>query len=39
MKAISGKKFCKILESKGWVLKKITGSHHMKVAGISEEEL
>ncbi|AFM11497.1 type II toxin-antitoxin system HicA family toxin [Turneriella parva] len=68
MRAISGKKFCKILENKGWVLKKISGSHqiymkegredrisvpvhsnqdlkigllrhHMKVAGIVEEEL
>ncbi|KAF3978783.1 MAG: type II toxin-antitoxin system HicA family toxin [Methylococcales symbiont of Iophon sp. n. MRB-2018] len=29
MKAISGKEFCKLLESKSWVLKRINGSHHI----------
>ncbi|OKH25535.1 hypothetical protein NIES593_04110 [Hydrococcus rivularis NIES-593] len=29
MKAVSGKKLCKIVEKKGWILKKITGSHHI----------
>lgn len=29
MKSISGKKLCKIVEKKGWVLRKITGSHHI----------
>ena len=29
MKSISGKKLCKIVERKGWTLKKITGSHHI----------
>ncbi|MFP3386045.1 type II toxin-antitoxin system HicA family toxin [Tritonibacter sp. SIMBA_163] len=29
MKSVSGKKFCKIVEKKGWILKKITGSHHI----------
>jgi predicted RNA binding protein YcfA (HicA-like mRNA interferase family) len=29
MKSISGKKLCKIVEKKGWMLKKITGSHHI----------
>lgn len=29
MKPVSGKKFCKILESDGWELKGITGSHHI----------
>ncbi|NJL90047.1 MAG: addiction module toxin, HicA family [Coleofasciculaceae cyanobacterium SM2_1_6] len=29
MKSISGKQFCKILEQKGWVLKRIKGSHHI----------
>jgi predicted RNA binding protein YcfA (HicA-like mRNA interferase family) len=29
MKSISGKKLCKIVETKGWILKKITGSHHI----------
>ena len=29
MKSISGKKFCKIVEKKGWVLKRIQGSHHI----------
>jgi predicted RNA binding protein YcfA (HicA-like mRNA interferase family) len=27
MKSISDKEFCKILEKKGWVLKRINGSH------------
>ncbi len=35
MKAISGKEFAKLLEKKGWVLKRINGSHHIYVkAGI-----
>ena len=29
MKAISGKRFCKLVESKGWELKRINGSHHI----------
>lgn len=29
MKSISGKKLCKIVEKKGWILKKITGSHYI----------
>ena len=29
MKAISGKDLCKIIENKGWVLKRINGSHHI----------
>lgn len=29
MKSISGKKLCKIVEQKGWILKKITGSHYI----------
>ena len=29
MKSISGKKLGKIVEKKGWILKKITGSHHI----------
>ncbi len=29
MKSISGKKLCKIVEQKGWTLKKVTGSHHI----------
>ena len=29
MKSVSGKKLCKIIEKKGWVLKKVTGSHHI----------
>ncbi len=29
MKSISGKRLCKIVEHKGWVLKRITGSHHI----------
>jgi len=29
MKSISGKQLCKIVEQKGWVLRPITGSHHI----------
>ncbi|MGK7932804.1 MAG: type II toxin-antitoxin system HicA family toxin, partial [Microcystaceae cyanobacterium] len=29
MKSISGKKLCKIVEKKGWTLKRVTGSHHI----------
>ncbi|OFX18108.1 MAG: hypothetical protein A2033_03550 [Bacteroidetes bacterium GWA2_31_9] len=29
MKSISGKKFCKLIEEKGWILKRINGSHHI----------
>lgn len=29
MKAISGKQLCKIVEQKGWILRRITGSHHI----------
>jgi predicted RNA binding protein YcfA (HicA-like mRNA interferase family) len=29
MKQVSGKEFCKILESHGWKLKRINGSHHI----------
>ena len=27
MKAISGKEFAKLLERKGWVLRRVSGSH------------
>ena len=29
MKAVSGKDFCKALERNGWVLARISGSHHI----------
>jgi predicted RNA binding protein YcfA (HicA-like mRNA interferase family) len=31
MKTISGKRMCQIIESKGWTLARITGSHHIYV--------
>lgn len=31
MKTISGKRFCKILENRGWILQRIRGSHHIYV--------
>jgi predicted RNA binding protein YcfA (HicA-like mRNA interferase family) len=31
MKAISGKRMCRILEAKGWELARVTGSHHIFV--------
>lgn len=29
MKSISGKQLCKIVEQRGWILQRITGSHHI----------
>ena len=29
MKSVSGKRLCKIVEQKGWILKRVTGSHHI----------
>ena len=29
MKQISGKDFCKLLETYGWILKRVSGSHHI----------
>ena len=31
MKAISGKRLCRLLEGKGWELKRLKGSHHIHV--------
>lgn len=31
MKALTGKQFCSLLESRGWQLKRIRGSHHIFV--------
>ncbi len=31
MKAVSGKEFVRLLENKGWRLKRISGSHHIYV--------
>ena len=36
MKAVSGKSFCRLLEAKGWELKRIQGRHHIDArAGIN----
>lgn len=29
MKPITGKRLCRLLEAKGWELKRINGSHHI----------
>ena len=29
MKAVSAKRFCRLLETKGWQLERINGSHHI----------
>jgi len=29
MKSVSGKELCKIVQNKGWILKRIKGSHHV----------
>jgi predicted RNA binding protein YcfA (HicA-like mRNA interferase family) len=29
MKPVSGKRMCRLLESRGWYLLRVTGSHHV----------
>jgi len=29
LKPISGKHFCRLIEKKGWILKRVHGSHHI----------
>ncbi len=29
MKSVSGKQLCKIVEQRGWILKRVVGSHHI----------
>ena len=29
MKSVSGKALCKVVERRGWELKRVTGSHHI----------
>ena len=37
MKSISGKRFCKLLEKRGWILRRINGSHFVyKKEGVEE---
>jgi predicted RNA binding protein YcfA (HicA-like mRNA interferase family) len=37
MKSVSGKRLCKVVERKGWVLKRTTGSHHIyEKAGVEQ---
>jgi predicted RNA binding protein YcfA (HicA-like mRNA interferase family) len=37
MKSISGKRLCKVVERKGWILKRVTGSHHIyEKAGVEQ---
>ena len=31
MKNVSGKEFARLLEKKGWVLKRVKGSHHVYI--------
>jgi predicted RNA binding protein YcfA (HicA-like mRNA interferase family) len=39
MKSISGKDLCKVLEKKGWQLKKIHGSHHVYMTAGGKERI
>jgi predicted RNA binding protein YcfA (HicA-like mRNA interferase family) len=39
MKSISGKDLCRILEKKGWQLKKIHGSHHVYMMAGRKERI
>ncbi|MEI6328166.1 MAG: type II toxin-antitoxin system HicA family toxin [Pseudanabaena sp. ELA645] len=31
MKSVSGKALCKVVERRGWELKRVTGSHHIYI--------
>ena len=31
MRVVSGEQFCRLLESRGWQLKRVRGSHHIYV--------
>lgn len=31
MKALSGKDLCRLLEQRGWLLRRVSGSHHIYV--------
>jgi predicted RNA binding protein YcfA (HicA-like mRNA interferase family) len=39
MKSISGKKFAKLLEKKGWMLTRINGSHHIYMKEGNKEHI
>jgi predicted RNA binding protein YcfA (HicA-like mRNA interferase family) len=39
MKSISGKRLCQIVEQKGWVLQRVTGSHHIYESPTSHQIL
>ncbi|OHD55463.1 MAG: hypothetical protein A2Y33_11685 [Spirochaetes bacterium GWF1_51_8] len=39
MKSVSGKRFCQILEKKGWICARIQGSHHIYIKADCEERL
>ncbi|MDE0717045.1 MAG: type II toxin-antitoxin system HicA family toxin [Rhodospirillaceae bacterium] len=39
MKAISGKRLCRLLEARGWKLARIRGSHHIYTRAGSEIRL
>lgn len=39
MKSISGKNFCKILRKKGWILVRISGSHHIYIKKSRKERI
>lgn len=39
MKQISGKDFCKLLESQGWTLRRVSGGHHIFVKEGKKERI
>ena len=39
MKSVSGKDFCRLIEKRGWELKRITGSHHIYAMQGREERI
>jgi predicted RNA binding protein YcfA (HicA-like mRNA interferase family) len=37
LKRISGKQMCKILRKRGWILERVSGSHHLfKMPGLAQ---
>jgi len=39
VKTVSGKDFAKLIERKGWVLRRVTGSHHIYAKGGQPERI
>ena len=39
MKQVSGKEFIRLIQKRGWILKRISGSHHIFTKGGHQERI